>query len=507
MTEMAQSFHFLRPLWLLAIPVAVLMWALVRPRRARKDPGFRGIAPHLAAALRVGSEGDRRVLPIDGVALAAILLALATAGPTWSRVPNPLVADTAPLVVALKVTDSMQTPDLAPTRADRARFKILDLIEQRAGARTALVAYAGTAHRVAPLTEDPEILRPLLEGLSPATMPVAGQDAGKALTLAGEILAAGDGAGAVLFVLDDLDPADIAAFNAQTDPTRPPVVFLVVLPDDRSLAQLDRIDGAEVVHIAADDRDIGRIERLVRAGYAAALADDDRVQWQDRGWALAWLAALLALMWFRRGWTMRWAVLAALGVGLGVPAPARADGWIDWFLTPDQQGMQAFNAKDYTRAGDLFEDPGWRGYARYKAGQYADAAEIFLGLDGAEAAFAEGNARVRNREYRPAIAAYEKALLRRPDYPEAQHNLEVTRAIVEYIETTREQSDTGEDSGIGADDVVFDNEEARGADTQVEADKDDAAPLTADQWLTSIDTDMSDFLRSRFLQDNAGQGQ
>ena len=195
MIEALQLFHFLRPWLLLAIPVAVLLWLLVRRASGTAGPEAQGIAPHLAAALTVGAPKTRRIQPIDGVLLAAVLLALAAAGPTWSRVPNPLVADTAPLVVALKVTESMQTPDLAPTRADRARFKILDLIDRRAGARTALVAYAGTAHRVAPLTEDPNILRPLLEGLSPATMPVEGQDAGAALGLASDILAKAGTAG------------------------------------------------------------------------------------------------------------------------------------------------------------------------------------------------------------------------------------------------------------------------------------------------------------------------
>lgn len=504
MTDALQYFHFLRPLWLLAIPIAVVLWWLVRPRHAAQAPLPATIAPHLARALQVGGQDERRLYPIDGVTLTLILAALGASGPTWSRQPDPLVADTAPLVVALKVTDSMETPDLAPTRLDRARFKIMDLIAARAGARTALVAYAGSAHNVSPLTDDPNILRPLLEGLSPQAMPVDGDDAGAALNRASVILSDAETAGAILFVLDDLNPADIDAFNAPADPPRPPVVFLVALPQDQDLAQLDRIDGATVVHITPDDADIARIERRVRAAYAAALAGDDRLQWNDRGWWLAWPAALLMLAWFRRGWTMRWAFIAALGLGLTAPGGARAEGWIDWFLTPDQQGRIAFENKDYAQAGELFEDPFWRGFAKMKAGQYIDAAEIFSRLESAEAAFAEGNARIGNREYRPAIAAYEKALVRRPDYPEASHNLEVANAILEYVEDAREQSDTGEESGIGADDVVFDNEDARGAETQVQAGEEDR-PLTAEQWLSSIDTDMGDFLRSRFLLENEAQ--
>ncbi|MEM7462630.1 MAG: VWA domain-containing protein, partial [Pseudomonadota bacterium] len=89
-------------------------------------------------------------------------------------------------------------------------------------------------------------------------------------------------------------------------------------------------------------------------------------------------------------------------------------------------------------------------------------------------------------------------------FPEAERNREITLAIIEYVESAREQSDTGEEAGIGADEVVFDNEAGRGADTQIEATDEQSAPLTSEQWLQSIDTNMSDFLRSRFLLDNAG---
>jgi len=504
MSEALQFFHFLRPFWLLAVPLIALMWWLIRPRRGTAPALPDMIAPHLAEALQVGADGKARLLPNDGVALGLVLLALAVAGPTWSRIPNPLLADTAPLVVAIKVTDSMMETDLAPTRLDRARFKVLDLITARAGARTGLIAYSGSAHNVSPLTEDPNILRPLLEGLSPQVMPRDGADAGAALVLAAEVLqgadTAGETAGAVLFVLDDMDPADIAAFNEKTDPPRPPVLFLLTLPEGSEVAQLDRVDGASVIHLTADDRDVAQIERRVRAAYVAALAGDERLQWDDRGWMLSILAALLVLLWFRRGWTMRWGFVGLML--LMTPGQARAEGWKDWFATPDQQGQIAFNNKGFARAADLFDDPYRRGISMQKAGQYAEASEMLARISTAEAAFAQGYAHIRNREYRPAIRAYETALERRPDYPEAETNLEIAQAILVTVEDAREASDTGEESGIGADDVVFDNEDARGTVTEIEAPQEDAAPLTAEQWMSGIDTDMGDFLRSRFLLEN-----
>lgn len=203
---------------------------------------------------------------------------------------------------------------------------------------------------------------------------------------------------------------------------------------------------------------------------------------------------------------MRWAVAGLALLTLMMPGSVRAEGWADWFLTPDQQGQIAYNNKQFSRAGELFADPYRAAHAKYRAGEYEEAAEGFATLDTAEAAFAEGMSRIRFRQYRPAIRAFELALERQPDFPAAEANLKLARVIVDYVEETREESDTGENTGLGADEIVFDNESGRGADTQIEAPKEDAVPLTSDQWLQSIDTEMGDFLRSRFLLENAVQG-
>ncbi|WP_372570724.1 VWA domain-containing protein [Ruegeria jejuensis] len=505
MTGLFDAFHFLRPVWLLLLPGIGLLWYLARPRRKQDSPDSQHIAPHLAEALRVGSNTRRRVQPIDSVALCLSLLTLAAAGPTWSRIPNPLIAESAPLVVALKVTPSMEEADLAPSRLDRARFKILDLIATRAGGRTALVAYAGTAHRVAPLTEDPDILRPLLQGLSSEVMPVEGDDAAAALALSMDILGAAETPGAILFVLDDLDPAMVTAFT-NDDPAQPPVAMLVAVPAGQIPAQIAGLTGITTVGLTADDRDIAQIERQLISAQQMAQLDDERLDWDDRGWWLLWPAALIALLWFRRGWTMRWGIAIVLVAGLQMPGNAQADGWRDWFLTPDQQGQLAYRNKDFARAAELFNDPMWKGHALLREGRYEEAAELFAELDNAEAAFSEGLARIGNREYRAGARAFETALDRQPDFPAAAKNAEIAWAIVEQVESTREQSDTGEESGIGADDMTFDNEAQRGTVTQVDAPMDEETALSPDQWIDSIDTEMGDFLRSRFLYDNAEGG-
>ena len=145
----------------------------------------------------------------------------------------------------------------------------------------------------------------------------------------------------------------------------------------------------------------------------------------------------------------------------------------------------------------------WKGHALYRSGKYSEAAQVFGRLLSAEAAFAQGVAHVKTREYREGIAAFETALERDPHHAGSLRNLEIARAILAYVETAREQSDTGEESGIGADDVAFDNESGGGTETTITGG-DQIEMETAEQWMRTVDTRTADFLRIRFALEAAG---
>ncbi|MDW4497359.1 VWA domain-containing protein [Sulfitobacter sp. D35] len=488
-----EAFHFLRPLALLLLPMIALLWWLARRRVAAGPLVVEGLAPHLRDALSVGGRESRRILPIDLVALGLVLAVLGAAGPTWSRVPDPFVAQTAPVVIALKVAPSMETDDVAPSRLERAKQKIRDLVELRAGARTALVAYGGTAHSVVPMTEDANVLHPYLQGLLPEVMPDEGDNAEDALAMARDILAGEQTPGGILLVTDTPAPPQPAPDDGDGT-AADSLAVLAVLPEGSGGDAGD----VPVVRVTPDDADIRALDRSLNAAYQRALTEDGTQPWDDRGWVLAWPAAFVALFWFRRGWTMRWVILLTLAGGMTPANPARADGIADWFLTPDQQGRLAYQRKEFDVAAERFTDPMWKAFAMFRDGQYEAAAEAFHRIETPEASFAEGLAHIRSRAYRDGIAAYETTLERDPDFPGAAENLETAKRILDYVETTREQSDTGENTGEGADDIVFDNEEARGADTQIEASEDGEGLLTADQWMNTVDTQTGDFLRQRF---------
>lgn len=497
-----EAFHFLRPLWLLAaLPLAVIWWRIRHiAHRHHPNPGA-AIAPHLRAALTNKPIRRQHMQPVDLIAATLLCLILGTAGPTWSRVPDPFVAQSAPLVVALKVTDSMMATDIAPSRLERAKQKIRDLMELREGAQTGLIAYAGSAHITVPLTEDPGVMLPYLTGLAPEIMPKPGNRAADAVQMAQELLPQENMSGAVLLVTDTLDPADIAVMEAAG------VIVLAMLPDPQADRGIAGLSDQKVISVTPDGGDVAQIDRMLDAAYAKSLLENEQQPWLDRASWLAWPGAILMLFWFRRGWVIRWNAAVAGLLFLLSPQPGQAEGVIDWFLTSDQQGQIAYNRHHFDRAAEQFVDPLWRGYALYRDGQYAKAVEVLMRVDTAEASFIQGMAYLKSQSYREGVRAFETTLDRDPEYPGAKENLKTAQEILAYIERAREESDTGEDGGIGADEVVYDNEAKKGAETQIKAKDDGKAPviLSEAEWLNTVDTQTSDFLRSRFLLEAAQQ--
>jgi Ca-activated chloride channel family protein len=299
------NFHFLRPWWLLALlPAALVGWRLW----ATSDPGrsWRGaIAPHLLPHLLVGGGKHARSSPVGFLITGWVMAILALAGPTWQREPAPFADDTAVLAIVLKVTPSMQTQDVPPARLARSVEKIHDLLALRPGAKTALVAYSGSAHRVMPLTTDAGILDSFADELDPKVMPVEGDAAGEALRLADEIVTKSGQRGWVLWVGDGVAADQLGALMEHRNKDRAPVSVLAVVsegPEFDSLKGAARALGADLVHVTPDDADVRHLAGNTRFSMAA---DGTGERWRDAGYWLVPVLAVLGLLWFRPGWVAR----------------------------------------------------------------------------------------------------------------------------------------------------------------------------------------------------------
>lgn len=447
------QFHFLRPQWWLAvIPLALLLWVHAR-RSTGVGPWGRIVDPQLLPHVVEGPYASARPWRLVALAIGGVVAIAALAGPTWSRLPQPVYRTADGLVIALDLSRSMEATDLAPNRLKRTQFKIADILAARKEGQTALIVYAGKPFVVTPLTDDTATIGTQLPALDPELMPSRGSRTDLAIAKAAELLhQAGLRQGRVLLITDgtELQRSEQAARDLLQEgyhldvlgvgtPEGAPIPlkgggFLyttdgsIVVPklDPDPLSRLARAGGGRYHSITTDDSDLlsllppGSHPDLDRARKAADVTTD---RWRDEGaWWLLPLLPLAALA-FRRGWLFMLIILMVTPL----PRPAHALDWAGIWARPDQRASKALEAGDAARAAELFRDPAWRGAAQYRAGDYAGTTHTLESLDDAQSWYNRGNALARMEEYHRAIQAYDEALKRDTAMEDARHNRELVQ--------------------------------------------------------------------------------
>ena len=301
------DFHFLRPFWLLAALPALAVWWRLWRRQDSVVSWRQVVDQHLLEHLLVGESGHRGPRPIQLLLVMCVISTLALAGPAWRMEPSPFADDEAGLVVLLKVSGSMLATDVQPSRLERAKHKLRDLLELRKGKSTGLIVYSGSAHLVMPLTRDDRIISTMAEDLTPELMPVDGDALEQALHLAEQVLTRSGVPGSVLVIADNVSQSQVQALS--TDEIALSVQFLSVQSQsaavDTGLQGVASKLNAPVAELTVDPTDVERVARRAQSKLKSVLATDESTRWQDAGYALLPLVALLSLMWSRRGWLVR----------------------------------------------------------------------------------------------------------------------------------------------------------------------------------------------------------
>jgi Ca-activated chloride channel family protein len=505
MPEALAALHFIRPWWLLAvIPALLLAWRWARRRRA--DSHWESsIAPQLLRVLleRGASRRSRRLPWLAGLALSVAAIGLA--GPAWERLPQPVERRTDALVILLDLSLSMFAEDVAPSRLVRARQKIADILRTRDEGFTALVAYAGDAHAVVPLTDDTRTIENLLTALRPDMMPVLGSNLADAIDEAARLFGnAGIVQGRILVVTDGVDQSTDA--TERRDP-RFPISILGIGTEAGATIPLDfvnqpgqvlRTQQGEPVIARLDPERLERIVETTHGRYhTLTLADDDiehllatplpgddetsEVErdfdtWADMGFWVAVLLIPLVLGGFRRG------ALVLVPVLL-LPAPAEAGLWDDLWQRRDQQAYQALREGEPEAAAALFDDADWRAAALYRSGEFEAAADSYRRRPSPTALYNLGNALAFQNDYQAAIEAYDEVLSRQPDHEDARHNKEVLEKLQsEQASDRNEQADQqpgGEQPDEGTQPRDDGNDSSQGDDQQGQPP--DAAPPSDEQ--------------------------
>jgi Ca-activated chloride channel family protein len=465
------EFHFLRPLWLLAIP---LVWWLVFRLLGKwwSTANWEKIVePHLLQFLATTPATQKTSLLPWIMCFTGTLLLLALAGPVWEKVPQPLLQKSQARVLVLDLSFSMLATDIKPTRIDRARFKLEDLLKRFVEGDTALIAYAGEAFVISPLTHDPATIAALLPGLRPNIMPVPGSRAEHAFSLAANLLSRSkSGSGHIIWITDGIEGQDFAALENTVGRNRLSILavgtesgspvalseggFLkdkngaIVIPklNSQPLEKLAGIKQGSFTVLSIDDRDV---EGIIEAETTATdFIEDEQLRssdkWNEEGPWLLLLALPLAASLFRRGLLFSWSLLVLFGIS-SLPNSAQAFGWDDLWLRTDQQAEKLFQEGAEKEAAQLFENPEWKGTAAYRTGDYEKAIKEFSRKDGPLANFNRGNSLAFAGRLEEALAAYEKVLAENPKHEDAQFNHDLIEKILQ--EQQKKQQNKKADKG------------------------------------------------------------
>ena len=207
------TFAWPHLLWALFAPAVWLGWELTHRRRhsaaglhpkiLRAEAGPNTVNL-LSPAVRTSAKSRPRVwLALGlGFGIAAI------ARPQWGRLEEPVFDQAREILLAIDLSRSMLTPDIKPSRLDRAKLLITSLLEKLEGERVGLVVFSGTAFLQSPLSADYEILREFLPNLGPDFLPEGGTNYRALIDTSLEAFGSSSAADRFLIVLSDGEATD-----------------------------------------------------------------------------------------------------------------------------------------------------------------------------------------------------------------------------------------------------------------------------------------------------------
>ena len=481
--DFLNQFHFLRPEWFAAIIPLLLLVILIRKATA-KQSGWQSVIPsHLYQYMVIGKTEVGAKPPIMLLAIAWFVSVIALAGPTWERLPQPVYQLKMGHVIVIDMSLSMRATDMTPDRLTRAKYKAIDLVNAIGEGEMGLVAYAGDAFVISPLTEDAANITTLIPSLSPEIMPVPGSDPLLGIESAAALLTnAGYNSGMIYWITDGIELAQqnelqeyvasipftlnaLTVGTAEGAPIRQQSGELlkdhtgsIVIPklNDDAVKGVVKTSGGRFESFTSNDADIEALAAisLLDKGNSEEDEEDSNIQgdqWKEVGPYLVVLLLPLAAFAFKRG------LVFLLLVGLLSPpvmqkahalqgsdvASERQSGiensaqpkslswWQKPFMNDNQEALNSYQRGKYKDAVSQFDDKLWKASSLYKSGEYERALAAFENIPGPESLYNQGNALAKLGKLEKAIEKYERALQEAPDFEDAKTNKKIIEDLLE----------------------------------------------------------------------------
>lgn len=450
-----ENLFFMRPEWLYAfIPVGLICIMFIFTSQ-RREQWKRSFAKKLLPFITIKGTKRQFLIPKILLILLLSLITLAMAGPTWEKIERPGQKTEAALVVLLDLSRSMLAEDIQPNRIERAKLKLDDFFAAKPNTRTALIAYAGTAHNVVPFSKDYKTISRQMEALRPEIMPVQGTNLSEALDKADTLLAKIIAPSTILLITDNITVADIKRISQTAAHSHVEVMAVAtpmggtipsgngILKDKQGNTVIPRLDvvnfdlltemeNVNVITVTLDDTDVKILAARIRQNLEFEIdLDNAEEEWKDFGFWLLTPILLINLLWFRRGWKVHWMWLLLIVMGCNDAGEFNLE---DQFFTKDQKAQRLLEKGKNEEAARTFESGSHQGYTYYEMGDLEKAAEAYSNDVSPEGFYNLGVVYAEMGDLEAAQQAFDAALQQDPNFEKANTNLVLVTKTLDSLD-------------------------------------------------------------------------
>ncbi|PRO68144.1 vWA domain-containing protein [Alteromonas gracilis] len=494
--DFLNQFHFLRPEWFIALIPLMLLVILIRKTTA-KQSGWQSVIPsHLYQHMVIGKNELGAKPPMWMLAFVWLMSVTALAGPTWERLPQPVYQLKMGHVIVIDMSLSMRATDMTPDRLTRAKYKAIDLVNAIGEGEMGLVAYAGDAFVISPLTEDAGNITTLLPSLSPEIMPVPGSDPLLGIESAAELLTnAGYNSGMIYWITDGIEleqqqelqeyvasiPFTVNALTVGTSEGAPirqqsgellkDFTGSIVIPklNEGAVKGVVKTSGGRFESFTSNDADIEALAAVSLLDKTDSEEGEEESnlqgdQWKEVGPYLLLLLLPFAAFAFKRGLVF----IVLIGVlspsfvqnahalqssqdsqniaaqTPSAPAPASGPNPLSWwqkpFMNDNQEALNSYQRGKYKDAVNQFNDETWKASSLYKSGDYEGALNAYQNIPGPNSAYNQGNALAKLGKLEEAIKKYDQALREAPDFEDARTNKKIIEDLLKQQQQQQQQN-------------------------------------------------------------------
>ena len=171
------NIQFFQLFWLIPL-LAVFFWYAFRKKN---EAILRFGSPELMEKLTAVTSRQRQRLKAAALITGAAIMVAAIARPQIGTRIEEVTREGQDIIVAIDVSASMMAEDISPSRLEKAKHEIGEMIDKLEGDRIGLIAFAGEAFVQCPLTLDYGAAKLLLSVINPNLIPLPGTNVSQAL--------------------------------------------------------------------------------------------------------------------------------------------------------------------------------------------------------------------------------------------------------------------------------------------------------------------------------------